>query len=29
MSCPRALTDEEYRAFDGYLKNVVMKDVKI
>lgn len=29
MSCPRALTDAEYRAFDGYLKNVVMKDVKI
>lgn len=26
MSCPRALTDEEYRAFDGYLKDVVMKD---
>ena len=29
MSHPRALTDAEYRAFDGYLKNVVMKDVKI
>ncbi len=29
MSHPRALTDSEYRAFDGYLKNVVMKDVKI
>ena len=26
MSCPRALTDAEYRAFDGYLKIVVMKD---
>ena len=27
MSHPRALTDAEYRAFDGHLKNVVMKDV--
>ena len=26
MSHPRALTDAEYRAIDGYLKNVVMKD---
>lgn len=29
MSYPRALTDTEYRKFDGYLKDVVMKDVKI
>lgn len=25
MSCPRALTEAEYRRFDDYLKNVVMK----
>lgn len=27
MSYPRALTEAEYRSFDGYLRNVVMKGV--
>ena len=29
MSYPRALTEAEYRAFDKYLKEVVMGDIKI
>ncbi len=29
MSHPRALTEAEYLTFDGYLRNVVMKGIKI
>ena len=29
MSYPRALTEAEYLTFDGYLRNVVMKGIKI